>query len=101
MRCVRRVAPVAMATGAGPSAGRESTGEARCRTRESGSGVRAGTRTGAAALQRASLVLAHGTPHTGVLARVERPLQARLGHGAAAAHLLSLFDLHERRAGIA
>src|SRR5204862_6008727 len=51
--------------------------------------------TGGAALERAPLVLAHGAPHAGVLAAVERPGQATAGHGAASADGLGLGDLQE------
>jgi hypothetical protein len=63
--------------------------------------VGAGPSASAAALQGAALVLAHGAPHTGVLAGAESPLEARLGHRAAAAYLLGFFDLYKGGAGIA
>jgi hypothetical protein len=46
-----------------------------------------------ATLHRTSLVLAKSAPDTGVLATLERPLQARLHDLAASAHLLGLVDL--------
>src|SRR5699024_4321683 len=50
---------------------------------------------GPAALESASLVLAHTAPHAGVLSGVDRPVQAGLGHWAPAANGLCLFDLHQ------
>jgi hypothetical protein len=47
----------------------------------------------AAALNCAPLVLAESAPDTGVLATLERPLQARLHDLAPLAHLLGLVDL--------
>ena len=46
-----------------------------------------------AALEGTSLVLTHAAPHPGVLAALERPLQAELSRGASAAYLLGLVDL--------
>ena len=55
--------------------------------------------TSLAPLQRAPLVLGKSTPDTGVLARAQRPVQARLDRRAAAAHGLRLLDLDKSRAG--
>jgi hypothetical protein len=55
---------------------------------------------GVAALERASLVFGQTTPDTVVLAGLEGPRQAQFPYVAATAHLLGLFDLHDRGAGV-
>jgi hypothetical protein len=44
-------------------------------------------------LERAPLVFAHAAPYPGILAALERPLQAGLNRWASAAYLLGLVDL--------
>src|SRR5699024_7073973 len=56
---------------------------------------------GPAALESASLVLAHTAPHAGVLSGLDRPFQAGLGHRAPAAYGLCLFDLYQGGPGVA
>ena len=56
---------------------------------------------GAAALERAALVLAQPAPDAVVLAGLERPGEALLAHVAAPAHLLGLLDLEDGRSGVA
>ena len=65
-----------------------------------GRGVRRCARgSGPSALECAPLVLGQSAPDARVLASAQRPVQARLRHGATAAHGLRLLDLHEGRAG--
>src|SRR5689334_11812540 len=64
---------------------------------ESGSG--GGDPKAATTLDRAPFVFAHSAPYAGVLAGLECPLEARLGHRAPPAHGLGLLDLQERGAG--
>src|SRR5690242_20097796 len=52
---------------------------------------------GGTALQRAPLVLAHGTPDAGVLAGLQGPLQALVHDLATAADGAGLLDLQEGR----
>src|SRR5690349_6907739 len=54
-----------------------------------------------AALHGAALVLAETAPDAGVLTGLERPLQALLHDGAAAADGLGFLDLQQRRTGVA
>src|SRR4051812_28965145 len=53
----------------------------------------------AATLHQATLVFAHSAPDAGVLTRVERPLEALGGHGAALADRLRLLNLQHGGAG--
>lgn len=64
-------------------------------------GCLAGPVAGGAALHGAALVLAETTPDAGVLAGLERPLQALLHDGAATADGLGFLDLQQRRTGVA
>ena len=66
--------------------------------RKRGSGSAAGA--GCAALEGAALVLAHATPDAGVLAGLERPLQARVYDRASTANTFGFLDLQEGRAGV-
>src|SRR3569833_1321989 len=61
----------------------------------SGVGTRADVRT--AALERASLVLAHAAPHAGILTTGQSPGQAVGSDGAAVAHGLRLSYLRQSR----
>src|SRR6478735_1344654 len=74
--------------------------EARSGGVESGAGVTRPVASGAA-LHCAALVLAEATPDAGVLAGLERPLQALLHDGAATADGLGFLDLQQRRTGVA
>src|ERR1700728_3837080 len=65
------------------------------------SGVGAGADPAGPPLERAALVFAHAAPHPGVLAALERPLQAGLDLWASAAYLLGLVDLAQRTPGVA
>jgi hypothetical protein len=56
---------------------------------------------GVAALQRATLVLAHAAPDAVVLSRLQRPGETLLLDVAATAHLLGLLDLEDGRTGVA
>src|SRR5690349_10554663 len=67
----------------------------RCR-----SDAAAGLRTRVAALERATLVLAHAAPHAGILAGLQRPAQALGGHRATVADELRISDLREGRAAV-
>src|SRR5699024_11441542 len=64
--------------------------------------VRAGAGSSAvvAALQHATLVLRHATPHAGILAGADCPREAIRGHWATVAHQLCLRGLGESRAGV-
>jgi hypothetical protein len=53
-----------------------------------------------AALQRTALVFAHATPDACVLARFQRPLQASIHNGAAAADAFCFFDLQKGWPGV-
>lgn len=51
--------------------------------------------------ERAALIFTHPTPDTGVLTRLQGPLETGVHHGAPAADTLGLLDLQEGRAGVA
>jgi hypothetical protein len=53
-----------------------------------------------AALERATVILAHAAPDAGVLARVDGPAQAVLDHRATSANLFGFFDLEDRGAAV-
>ena len=77
----------------------------RRRPRDRGSRGRGAGQLGAAgaggpALECATLVLGQAAPDAGVLAGLERPLQAGVDHGAATAHGLRVLDLLQGRAGV-
>lgn len=57
-------------------------------------------RAGGAALECASLILAHAAPDTSVLARFKGPLKACVHDGTATADTLRFLDLEKRRAGV-
>ena len=83
---------------AGPAFRRPAVG---ARGPDGGSGGGAHPGAGVAALQCASLVLAHPAPDAVVLARLERPRETLLAHLAPTAHLLGLLDLEDGRTGVA
>ncbi|GMA85981.1 hypothetical protein GCM10025868_12310 [Angustibacter aerolatus] len=56
---------------------------------------------GVATLQRPTLVLGQPAPDAGVLPGLQRPLEARLGDGAATADGLRLLDLEDGGSGVA
>ena len=57
--------------------------------------------TGVSALQRTTLIFAHAAPDPVVLAGFQRPCEALFTDVTTAAHLLGLFDLHDRGPGVA
>src|SRR5699024_6398920 len=69
-----------------------------CRT---GGSVRAGAGPSVAALQRATLVFGQAAPYAGVLATLKRPAQALVTYITASAYGLRIFDLQQRRSGVA
>ena len=73
---------------------------ARSRGSRLACGVGPGPDPAGAALERAPLILAHTAPDAGVLATLNRPLQAGLDDRAAPAHLLGLVYLEQRGTGI-
>src|SRR6185437_6442233 len=70
-----------------------------CWVRRAVSDVRAGADAGGPALERPPLVLAQAAPHTGVLAALQGPREARLQRRATLADLLGLVDLIQGRSG--
>jgi len=54
-----------------------------------------GTSTG-----KATIIFAQSAPHTSLLARLHRPLQARVNDGTTAADTLGFFDLNQCGSGI-
>jgi hypothetical protein len=56
-----------------------------------------GADAGDAALVRAPLILAHAAPDAGVLAALDRPLQARFQYRTAPAYLFGFIDLEKGR----
>src|ERR1035438_4589505 len=79
---LRRTPPQAEAPGTGQTPGHPLS-----------SRVRARPEPARPPLESAPLVFTHAAPHPGVLAALERPLQAGLNRWASAAYLLGLVDL--------
>ncbi len=101
--CARSSSPSsAVSSKSGPGRAAAPAWSWTCRSsREAGASGGAHPGPGVAALERATLVLAHPTPDTVVLPGLEGPGEALLAHLAASAHLLGLLDLEDGRTGVA